>query len=140
MESFADRDYLTLSGGEAQKVQMCRVLAQIGNESDGSDKIIFLDEPVSHLDIAYQYQLLHIARELCSRPATVIAILHDINLALAFGDHFFFLKHGRMISAIHHPDQINETIIEEVFGIKSSILRTKENKPFIVPVPVSHYS
>ncbi|MDQ6609357.1 MAG: ATP-binding cassette domain-containing protein [Bacteroidota bacterium] len=48
-----ERDYTTLSGGEAQKVQMSRVLAQIWNDEGEERKILFLDEPVSHLDVKY---------------------------------------------------------------------------------------
>src|SRR3954471_22077480 len=64
--SLADRDYQTLSGGEAQKVQMSRVLAQIWDEDGKEKKLLFLDEPVSHLDIKFQYQLLQIGKDLCS--------------------------------------------------------------------------
>ena len=79
-----DRDYTTLSGGEAQKVQMCRVLAQIDSPPTAGKKLLFLDEPVSHLDVKFQYQLLQAAKDLCQQGTTVIAILHDINLAISF--------------------------------------------------------
>src|ERR1700730_1352496 len=79
VEEMSERDYNTLSGGEAQKVQMSRVLAQIWEAREGQEKILFLDEPVSHLDVKYQQQLLKVAKGLCDRQVTVIAILHDIN-------------------------------------------------------------
>ena len=62
VEEMQDRDYNSLSGGEAQKVQMSRVLAQIGKADDENKKILFLDEPVSHLDLRYQHQLLQVAK------------------------------------------------------------------------------
>ena len=74
--AFRDRDYSSLSGGEAQKVQMSRVLSQIWETSETNPKMLFLDEPVSHLDIRYQYELLKAARDLCKRHTTVIAVLH----------------------------------------------------------------
>ena len=81
-----ERDHNTLSGGEAQKVQMSRVLSQIWEAKEGEEKLLFLDEPVSHLDVKYQHQLLKAAKNLCNEHTTVIAILHDINLSIAYAD------------------------------------------------------
>src|SRR5206468_4796831 len=78
VREFAERDYNTLSGGEAQKVQMSRVLAQVWDAQN--EKILYLDEPVSHLDVRFQHQLLRAAKDWCRNQTTVIAILHDINL------------------------------------------------------------
>lgn len=128
--AMADRDYGTLSGGEAQKVQMSRVLAQIGgNETVG--KLLFLDEPVSNLDIRYQYELMRVAKELCSQKHTVIAILHDINLALSFADHIYFMKEGKLIYQSNEPLNITKEIIDEVFDVSCSIVYP-EGKPVVV--------
>jgi iron complex transport system ATP-binding protein len=125
----ADRDYATLSGGEAQKVQMSRVLAQIGNETTA--KLLFLDEPVSNLDIRYQYELMRVAKELCGRNHTVIAILHDINLALSFADRIYFMKEGKMMHESSEPLKVTKEIIDDVFGVSSSIFYT-DDKPVVV--------
>lgn len=77
----ADTFYQHLSGGEAQKVQMCRVLAQIADASESQKKILFLDEPVSQLDVKYQYQLMQIAQSLTRQhqyqQAAVMSIATD---------------------------------------------------------------
>lgn len=126
----ADRDYATLSGGEAQKVQMSRVLAQIeGNKS--SPKILFLDEPVSNLDMRYQYELMRVAKDLCSRHHTIIAILHDINLALSFADRIYFMKEGKLVYESKEPLRLKKEIIDDVFGVSSSIIYSEE-KPVVV--------
>ena len=58
------RDYNTFSRGEAQKVQMSKVLSQIWDANERHEKLLFLDEPVSNLDIKYQHQLLKAVKNL----------------------------------------------------------------------------
>lgn len=133
VEKLAERDYTTLSGGEAQKVQMCRVLAQIWNEPQGEKKLLLLDEPVSHLDVKYQYQLLRIAKEFCRQAITVIAILHDINLAISFADRILFLKEGEVLHRVDDATQINSKIIEDTFGVPALILQDNTvHKPVVI--------
>lgn len=130
---FAERDYTTLSGGEAQKVQMSRVLAQIWNEGGREKKLLFLDEPVSHLDVKYQYQLLRVAKEFCQQGTTVVAILHDINLAIAFADRILFMKEGEIRHVAEDATQITPDIIEETFGVSSMILHESHYpRPIVV--------
>jgi len=128
---FKERDYQTLSGGEGQKVQMARVLAQITEEGKESEKLLFLDEPVSHLDIKFQYQLLQAAKNLCAKGTTVIAILHDLNLALSFADRFLFMKEGRIIHDLPGNKAITPELIEEVFDTGSKIIYV-DNKPVVI--------
>jgi len=133
VEKLAERDYTTLSGGEAQKVQMCRVLAQIWNEPPEEKKVLLLDEPVSHLDVKYQYQLLRIAKEFCRQAITVIAILHDINLAISFADRILFMKEGEVLHRVDDATQINSKIIEDTFGVPALILQDKTvHKPVVI--------
>ena len=127
-----DRDYNTLSGGEAQKVQMCRVLAQIWEANESNNKILFLDEPVSHLDIKYQYELLDIAKQHCNKHVTVIAILHDINLALSFANRIVFIKKGKLAYDIQDVSQLTSPIIDEVFDVSSKIIYPPDHKPVVL--------
>ena len=119
---FGERDYNTLSGGESQKVQMSRVLAQIWDANPDNGKILFLDEPVSHLDIKYQYQLMRIAKELCKKNITVIAILHDINLAISFADRLLFMKKGKLFYDLNDVNSISTNILDEVFDVRSKMI------------------
>lgn len=123
VSGFGQRDYTTLSGGEAQKVQMSRVLAQIWNEGGEEKKVLFLDEPVSHLDVKYQHQLLKVAKECCRQNTTVIAILHDINLAISFADRILFMREGEIKHEVQDVLQISPDVIEETFGVSAVILR-----------------
>ena len=133
VEQFRDRDYTTLSGGEAQKVQMSRVLAQIWQQGKGEAKLLFLDEPVSHLDVRYQYQLMRIAKDFCRQNTTVIAILHDLNLALSFADQLFLMKDGAIRYHLPNPVELSETMIEDTFGVRPFIFRhSGHTKPFVI--------
>jgi iron complex transport system ATP-binding protein len=133
VSAFADRDYLTLSGGEQQRVQFARCLAQIWEPADGKARYLFLDEAVSHLDLKYQHQVLGLARGLTAQGVTVIAILHDLNLSITYGDRILFLNHGRMAHDIHDKSEITGSMIKEVFDIDARVIDSGEgDRPVIV--------
>jgi heme transport system ATP-binding protein len=112
--------YPTLSSGEQQKTQLARVLAQIWNFDDASEhKYLFLDEPTSTLDIHFQIHLLDVARDLLQHNCTVIAILHDLNLALQYGDAFFVLDSGRLVAELESAEEISRELIERVFRVRA---------------------
>jgi iron complex transport system ATP-binding protein len=120
MAPFSGRAYPTLSGGEQQKVQLARVLAQIWNDADSSgEKCLFLDEPTSNLDVYYELHLLDVARDLLGANCTVIAILHDLNVALEYGDAFFVLERGRLAQAADRAGDISGELIERVFRVRA---------------------
>ena len=131
VSDFAERDYLTLSGGEKQRVQFARVLSQIWEAEVGLPKFLFLDEAVSHLDLRHQQQLLHESKQLSRRGSTVICILHDLNLAVSFADRMLFMKNGRIVHELDNPSEINPIIIREVFEIEAEILRSADQRPVI---------
>jgi iron complex transport system ATP-binding protein len=128
----ADREYQTLSGGEAQKVQMARVLAQMEPLHGQEHKVLFLDEPVSHLDIRFQHQLLGIAKKLSEEKMTVIAILHDINLALAFADRILFMKKGRILHDIHPAGDVTPQMIQEIFDVPARMIYPDGHAPVAI--------
>lgn len=121
ISKLADRNYQTLSGGEAQKVQMCRVLAQMQGV-DTHNKFLLLDEPVSHLDIKFQYQLLGIAQSIKNEKTAVVAVLHDINLALKFADRIIFMKDGQIVHEHLKYDQLDLAVFKKVFDVQATLL------------------
>lgn len=129
---FGERDYSTLSGGEAQKVMMSRVLAQVWEASETDKKILFLDEPVSHLDIRFQQQLMQVAKAFCSRHLTVIAVLHDMNLALKYADTLLLMKNGKLGYNIV-PDQLNESLLYDIFDLNIKMKRIEETTIVYTP-------
>jgi iron complex transport system ATP-binding protein len=124
----AGRDYLTLSGGEKQRVQFARALAQIWDPPEQGCRYLFLDEPVSSLDIYYQHQLLELARELVRERVVLIAVLHDLNLAMQYADRVLFLRQGRVIAEGPVPAVIQPALIREVFQVDARLLSDPEGR------------
>jgi iron complex transport system ATP-binding protein len=115
-----DQPYPTLSGGERQKTHLARVLAQIWNYGSAAEsRYLFLDEPTSGLDIQYELHILDVARGLLGYDCTVIAVMHDLNVALQYADDFFFLDGGRMVHQIRNREDIDRELIERVFKVNA---------------------
>ena len=86
-----DRHFAELSGGERQRVIIARALAQ-------ATRTLLLDEPASHLDIAHQLDVFHLARALAGEVYTVLMVCHDLVLAPLFVDEAVLLKEGRIFA------------------------------------------
>ncbi|KAA9332226.1 heme ABC transporter ATP-binding protein [Hymenobacter busanensis] len=136
MHAFAERDYLSLSGGEAQKVQMARVLAQLWEPLPNQPRILLLDEPVSSLDLNYQHQLLRRAHALSRAGATVVAILHDLNLALTYADQLVLLKSGSVHTTLAAPETLTAGMVQAVFEVPVQLLSNPfSDRPLVVYAP-----
>jgi len=128
------RDYNTLSGGEQQRVQLSRVLAQI---YDCPDACLFLDEPTNGLDLLYQQQVMELARRLADRGYCVICILHDINFASRFADQILMLKDGRKVAIGTPLEVINCENIHETFSINVKLMACEGyNCPLVIPATI----
>lgn len=135
LEGFAGRFYQELSGGEQQRVQLARVLCQVwAPVLDAVPRYLFLDEPVSSLDIKHQLIIMNIARDFAVRGGGVVAILHDLNLSAMFADRIFVMHDGRL-AASGSPEQVlRDDLMSEVFGcdLKVGALPAK-GAPFVLP-------
>jgi iron complex transport system ATP-binding protein len=120
--SFKDRNYLTLSGGEKQRVQFARVLAQIWERPSEGIRYLFLDEPLTSLDINYQQEFLQIARDFAKKDTVLVAVMHDINLATQYGDKLFFLKQGKLIADGRPKEILSQALLKVVFGVDTTII------------------
>lgn len=132
----AERDYNTLSGGEQQRVQLARVIAQIYDAEVG---YLFLDEPTNGLDLLYQQQTLQIARKMANRGFTVICILHDINFASTYADQLLMLKNGRKVAFGAPKEVVTCATIHEVFNVPVQMMSCEGQQcPLVIPygVPV----
>ncbi len=94
---FAQRRYLSLSGGEKQRVHLARALAQIWDQPNPR-RCLMLDEPTVNLDFTQKRAILDVARNLAREGATVLVVLHELNLAAQFADHLVLLKRGRVVA------------------------------------------
>ncbi|MBP2194948.1 heme ABC transporter ATP-binding protein [Pantoea cypripedii] len=94
----ARRDYRSLSGGEQQRVQLARVLAQLWHE-DGPRGWLFLDEPTSALDLFWQQHSLRLLHRLTRNGRfSVCTVLHDLNLASLWSDRILLLHQGKLVA------------------------------------------
>jgi iron complex transport system ATP-binding protein len=95
----AGRSYGTLSGGEKQRVNFARVLAQIWRPIAGSARYLFLDEPLTFLDIHHQVDFMVKIRTFAEQlDVVVVGVVHDLNLAAKFAGRFLLLHRGRVLA------------------------------------------
>lgn len=127
----AGRDYNTLSGGEQQRVQLSRVLAQV---YDCPDACLFLDEPTNGLDLLYKQQMMELARRLADKGYCVICILHDINFASRFADQILMLKAGSKVAMGPPVEVISCENIHETFSINVKLMACEGYScPLVIP-------
>lgn len=127
LDSFSDRNYLTLSGGEKQRVHYARVLSQIWEQPETGCRFLFLDEPLASLDIKYQQEFLHIARDFAKSNTVLIAVVHDINLAIQFADKLFLLKQGKLAAQGSPKEILTAALIKDVFDVEVSVVSNPSN-------------
>ena len=131
--SLRERNYHTLSGGEKQKVQLTRVMAQIWDCSN-LPKFIFLDEPTASLDMAQQHQILGLAKQLCAKNVGIFAVIHDLNLAAQYADNLMFMKKGEVICQGSVKEVMNKQNIEKTFDHEVTMTFDEVNEiPYILP-------
>lgn len=122
VQEYADRNFITLSGGEKQRVHFARVLAQLWYEEQFPCQYLILDEPLTFLDIYYQYDFMKKLQELLVRKKiVVIGVVHDLNLATRYADNILLMKHGHVLSQGETSKVITEDHIENAFGIRPVI-------------------
>ena len=109
----ADRRWQTLSGGEKQRVQLARALAQ-------EPSVLMLDEPTNHLDLRHQIDFLSTVRGL---GITTIAALHDLDLAAAFCDRLVVMRGGHVVAAGPVDEVLSAELVHDVYGVRTTVDR-----------------
>lgn len=109
--------YTSLSGGEKQRVQLARVLAQVWQSEDDGDRVVILDEPTSALDYSHQQMVARLLREHSARGCAVVTAMHDLNLAAQCADHLVLMCCGQL-RAFGSPEEVlQEDLLQEVFQV-----------------------
>lgn len=127
LSGYADRSTLQLSGGELQRVAIARTLAQ-------QPSILLLDEPVNHLDIRSQIDVMALIRSLTKQLGiSTIAVMHDLNMALRFSDSFLMMKEGTVL-ATGGREVITTDNIRELYQLQV-VLQELNGIPLVIPCP-----
>lgn len=121
VQHLAKADYPQLSGGEKQRVQLARVLAQLQSLDESSlvpkPLLLALDEPVAALDLLHQQRLMQILKHKAESGYCVVLVLHDLNLACQYADQILILDKGRLLAAGKVDDVMQAEKLAEVFGL-----------------------
>ena len=124
----ADRSYGTLSGGEKQRVQFARVLAQIWRPLNGSTRYLFLDEPLTFLDIRHQIDFMGKVRAFATQQdVIVVGVVHDLSLAARFADRLLLLHHGRILADGKVGEVLTEDHLRTAFEVAPVLLTNPAN-------------
>ena len=113
LEDFEERNFSTLSGGEQQRVILARALTQ-------QTECLVLDEPTNHLDIKYQLQIMDIVKSL---DLTVIAAIHDLNIAAMYCDRLVAIEEGKVVGMGTPQELLTEKFIYDMYGVESRVNR-----------------
>lgn len=118
LEGHRDRPISELSGGERQRAFLALALAQ-------NPAVLLLDEPTTFLDIRYQLQLLELLKRLNrERGMTILAVLHEVNLAARYSDRLAFLRQGHLYSVGSPQQVLTPQYLRDVFGVEALVLET----------------
>jgi iron complex transport system ATP-binding protein len=129
--ALADRFYGQLSGGEQQRVAIAMALAQ-------EPQVLLLDEPTVHLDINHQSEVLQMVRKLNrERGLTVLATMHDLNLASLYFDRLILLRDGHIVTQGMPREVLSKERVRQVFGAEVAISAhpTRPNVPHLILLP-----
>jgi len=120
MTEFATRLVDTLSGGERQRAWLAMLVAQ-------DSQAMLLDEPISELDAAHQIDVMERVRELClHRGVTVLAVLHDVNIAARFCDRLIALRDGQKIAEGSPEEVVCPEVLQQIYGVAMGVVEVPE--------------
>lgn len=112
------RPYTQLSGGEKQRVQLARAVAQVWRSEDSPCRLLLLDEPNSALDLAHQRMVMEQVAALAASGCAIVLATHDFNLLASHADTLLVLQEGRQHSHGTAATVLNEAMFAEVFDVQ----------------------
>lgn len=137
LQGFEGRFYHALSGGEQQRCQLARVLVQVWQPlRDGLPAWLFLDEPVSALDIGHQLEVMEIARSFADAGGGVVAVMHDLNLTAMFSDSILLMQNGRAVTQDTPAHVITDAHLSAAYGCTVRVNQSpapNSTVPYLLP-------
>ncbi len=132
LSPFRYRELPTLSGGEQQRAHFARVLVQLAcGEAEHGPGVLLLDEPTSSLDLRHQINLVETAKRRARTGTAVVAVLHDLNLAVRFADRIIVLRKGAVAADGSPAETITNKMISDVFDVETNI-GSEDGQPFVL--------
>ena len=114
LSSFSKRSVQSLSGGERQRAYLAQAILQ-------DSALLLLDEPTAHLDISHQYQFLELLKDLANKGKTILAVFHDLELAVKFSDRLLVLHEGHQVGHGSPANILNDKLLANVFKMCASV-------------------
>ncbi len=122
------RLYTRLSGGEKQRTQLARVMAQIWRAEDAGDRLLLLDEPTTALDLGHQQQLMTAVKNFADEGVAVLMVVHDINIAAKYADRILALACGRTVACGPAEQVLTVDNLCQLFAAKVEIIRHPQTR------------
>jgi iron complex transport system ATP-binding protein len=134
VDHLAHRAFNTLSGGEKARVHLARALAQIWEPTPAQGcRWLLLDEPTASLDLAHQQAVMQTVRRWAkSQGVGVIAVLHDLNLALRFADQVMVLQAGASVASGAATTTLTPALIAQVWGVDCYLTQRADGSPYLM--------
>lgn len=127
--ALADRPVDELSGGQRQRVWIALVLAQ---DTD----LLLLDEPTTFLDLAHQLEVLDLLTDLNADGRTVVAVLHDLNMACRYAHEIVAMRDGAVVAQGPPAEIVDAGLVETVFGVRARVITDPTTgTPLVLPEP-----
>ncbi len=126
VEQFADRSILELSGGEKQLVLIARALTQ-------EPRVLLLDEPTAHLDLAHRVAVLDLVRDFARGERSALVVSHDLSLSARACDHLALLAGGKVLASGPPLEVLTPANLHSVFGIAAEVILAPDGSPLVVP-------
>ncbi|MBU2982634.1 heme ABC transporter ATP-binding protein [Lentibacter algarum] len=134
LAGFEGRFYQELSGGEQQRVQLARVLSQVWEPvTDDTPRWLFLDEPVSALDIGHQLQVMQIAKDYADAGGGVVAVMHDLNLTAMFADSIALISEGRVLRQAAPEAVLQDELLSRAYQCSVRVNTPPADGTYLLP-------
>lgn len=117
-----EKSFSCLSGGEQQRVMLARALTQ-------ETPCLILDEPTNHLDITYQLQIMDL---ICARHLTVVAAIHDLNIAAMYCDRIAAMQNGKILTVGTPQEVLTPEWIWKLYHVQAKVYPRDDGRPAIV--------
>lgn len=125
IEHLSGRTLNTLSGGEKMRVMLARTLAS-------EPQILLTDEPVAALDPLHQFEVMELLVKAAKRGATVVVVLHELNLAMRFCDRLVLLSEGKLLADGAPEEVLSPTLLKQAYHIEAQYGK-HEGTPWVIP-------